>query len=155
MPAEHLFDEKGNLKAKAAKELGDKAIELDMLNQYWQLGGRRIGAMQALARSLDDAGRVDDAIAVRRSIVRAAPLLAAEHTELGNLLVRAQLFDEALREYRAVLALGPHDRATAHYHVAATLFALEDLEPARLEVLRALEIAPRFKPALALLLEMN
>ena len=54
-----------------------------------------------------------------------------------------------------MLALDPHDKATAHFNVASTLHALDRTEEARLELLKSLEIAPRYRPALALLIEMN
>ena len=55
----------------------------------------------------------------------------------------------------AYQALGPHDRADAHYRLATALFALDDLEAARREVLLALEIAPTYSDALKLLTEVT
>jgi tetratricopeptide (TPR) repeat protein len=60
-----------------------------------------------------------------------------------------------LAEYRDVLALSPHDQASAHYKVALALHGLDRIEEARRELLYALEIAPRYRAALSLLVEIN
>ncbi|MCZ6658739.1 MAG: hypothetical protein O7C67_15715 [Gammaproteobacteria bacterium] len=54
-----------------------------------------------------------------------------------------------------MLALAPHDKAGAHYKLASALHQLNRIEEARREVLYALEIAPRFRPALSLLVEIS
>ena len=63
--------------------------------------------------------------------------------------------DGAVRARQAVLALGPTDRADAHYRLAAAMAAAGDKAGARSQVLRALEIAPSFDAALELLLELR
>ena len=54
-----------------------------------------------------------------------------------------------------LLALGPADKAGAHYHLASAYQALSDSDNAKLEVLAALEIASGYRPAQRLLLELN
>ena len=49
----------------------------------------------------------------------------------------------------------PHDRADAHYRLAQAYRRLDRLAEARRHVLYALEIAPRFRAALSLLLEIE
>jgi tetratricopeptide (TPR) repeat protein len=142
-------------KAQAAAGLGDAEVELDALSRYWRQGGRNVPAMHALARRLVERDQLAQAADVQRTVVRTAPLVGSHHAFLGEQLRKLDVHDEALSEFRAVLALGPHDRATAHYNVAAALHALDQGDAAKRELLQALEIAPRFKPALALLLEMN
>ncbi|MCC7132892.1 MAG: tetratricopeptide repeat protein [Gemmatimonadales bacterium] len=61
----------------------------------------------------------------------------------------------AVRERRAVLALAPADRAGAHYELAVALRDAGDRDGARREVLKALEEAPAFERAQALLLELR
>ena len=61
----------------------------------------------------------------------------------------------AAREYRAVLALDPPDKAEAHYRLATAYQALSDPQNARRQVLAALEIAPGFRDAQRLLLELS
>ncbi len=74
--------------------------------------------------------------------------LAAQYEEEGD-------WQGAVRERRAVVALDPPDRAGAHYRFARALARSGDREEARTQVLRALEIAPTFEPALELLLELR
>jgi tetratricopeptide (TPR) repeat protein len=58
-----------------------------------------------------------------------------------------------LREYRALLALDPPDKAAAHLNVASILLELGRKPEAKKEALAALEIAPGFEPAQELLLK--
>jgi tetratricopeptide (TPR) repeat protein len=62
---------------------------------------------------------------------------------------------EWVRARRAILGLDPVDRAEAHFQLARALQAGGDLDAARTQVLRALEIAPSFDAALELLLELR
>jgi tetratricopeptide (TPR) repeat protein len=62
---------------------------------------------------------------------------------------------EWVRARRAILGLGPVDRADAHFQLARALQASGDGDAARTQVLRALEIAPSFDAALELLLELR
>ena len=62
---------------------------------------------------------------------------------------------EWVRARRAILGLAPVDRADAHFELARALQAAGDVDGARTQVLRALEIAPSFDAALELLLELR
>ena len=59
------------------------------------------------------------------------------------------------REFGAVLALHPLDKAQANYDLARACHAAGDAKCAMDAVLAALEIAPDFRPAQKLLLELN
>ena len=61
---------------------------------------------------------------------------------------------EALLEYQALLAMNPQDLAEAHYRLAKTYVALEDRAKGREHLLYALEIAPHYREAQQLLLEV-
>jgi len=71
--------------------------------------------------------------------------------------VAEQLGDtrEWVESRRAILGLDPVDRAEAHFQLARALRAANELDEARTQVLRALEIAPTFDAALELLLELR
>ena len=83
------------------------------------------------------------------------PLAGARRRTLGDAYMAVDRFEDAVREYRAALSLAPHDRAAAHYRLAAALKGAGSTEAARREVLLALEIAPRYSQALSLLLELQ
>ena len=57
-------------------------------------------------------------------------------------------------EYRALLAMNPHDLADVHYRLAKAYFAADDLPESREQLLYALEIAPHYREAQQLLLEI-
>ena len=60
----------------------------------------------------------------------------------------------ALREYEASLAMNPHDQAASHYRLATAYRQLEDDAKTLEHVLYALEIAPHYRQAQQLLLEI-
>ncbi|MHB1225820.1 MAG: hypothetical protein ACYC2G_17455, partial [Gemmatimonadaceae bacterium] len=80
---------------------------------------------------------------------------AAVHERLALLYERVSRPELAVRERQAVVALGPVDEAEARYQLARAMHAAGDAAGARREVLRALEIAPAFERAQALLLTLR
>ena len=83
-----------------------------------------------------------------------APLRAEVHQALGDRLLAAGRAAEAVTEYRALLAMNPHDLAEAHFRLAKAYFAAEDRSRCREQLLYALEIAPNYREAQQLLLEI-
>jgi tetratricopeptide (TPR) repeat protein len=80
-------------------------------------------------------------------------LLPALHLNVSQAADAAGRDDAALAAWQARLALGENDQAEAHYRLAKLMYRRNDPRAKR-ELLKALEIAPRFKAAQALLLEM-
>ena len=142
------------VKARAHDELGQAAQALATLERYWRLGGHEPAALKELARRYDDAGRDADAIDVRTDLLQVVPLDSELHADLGDGLLEAGMPAEALREFQAFLALNPHDQAAAHYRLATAYRALEDGAKAREHLLYALEIAPHYREAQQMLLEI-
>lgn len=136
----------------AATRLDRPAMVARTLGDYWQRGGRDLGALQTLADKSGDMGQI---ISIRRVLARAEPMISERHQILGDLLAADSQHAEALMEYRAVMSLAPHDVARAHLQIALTLTRMKRNEEARLSLLSALEIAPRYPEALQLLLEMS
>ena len=159
------------LLAEAHEQLGDRQRAVAALTTYWRAGGRSPAVLTRLADWLEAGGGVEngdgqegreaapgtaeDALAVRRSLALVAPLHAANRATLGDRLLTAGQPQAALAEYMAHQSLAPHDAAGAHFRLAKAHFALEQTAPARRHVLSALEIAPRYSDALALLLALN
>ena len=83
-----------------------------------------------------------------------SPLDDETHVDLGGWLLAEQQPREALREYEASLAMNPHDQAAAHYRLATAYQQLEDPAKTLEHVLYALEIAPHYREAQQLLLEI-
>ena len=96
------------------------------------------------------------AIATLQKINIIDPLFDTDsHRPLGNLLMDARDFGAARREFGAVLALHPLDKAQANYDLARACHGAGDAACAMNAVLAALEIAPDFRPAQKLLLELT
>ena len=141
-------------KALAHDELDRRAEALDTLETYWQLGGYSPGALRRLGTWLHEAGRRDDAIAVYNDLIMVTPLDAEVHTTLGDWMLAEGMAEGALREYQALLAMNPHDMAGTHYRLATAFLELEDRAGTREHLLYALEIAPHYREAQQLLLEI-
>ena len=62
---------------------------------------------------------------------------------------------DAIREFRAALAMKPLDRAASHYNLARAFKAANRLEEAQDAVLLSLEAAPGYRPAQRLLLDLD
>ncbi len=142
------------LKAKAHDELEQADQAVDTLEIYWSRGGHDAGALKSLARRLDERGRKADAIDVLDDLLGVVPLDSELHVQLGDWLMDESRATEALREYQAVLALNPHDQAGAHYRLATAYRQLENADKTREHLLYALEIAPHYREAQQLLLEI-
>jgi len=139
------------LAVKASREAGDVNAARALARAYFQSGGRSPDVLEFLAAETDGA----EALTVRESLALTVPLDLETRQALADGLLAAGDIDRAVREYRAVLSLAPHDRAGAHYRLAAALNAAGEREAARREVLLALEIAPRYSEALSLLIELQ
>ena len=100
-----------------------------------------------------DAGETDSAIDVFEALVMVAPLDQVVHAELGDLLLETRPAD-ALRSYQTLAAFKPHDQANLNFRLAKAYLGLGDTEMATEHLLYALEIAPRYREAQQLLLEI-
>jgi tetratricopeptide (TPR) repeat protein len=140
--------------ARAQDELGDREAAVETLLTFWRTGGYDPVTLQKLAAWLDEEGRTADAIGVLNTVNLVDPLDQAVHGKLGDLLMTAGRADEALREYTVALALDPHDKATAYYRLATAHNALGDRTASQDQLLMALDVAPNFRPAQRLLLEL-
>jgi tetratricopeptide (TPR) repeat protein len=142
------------VKARAHKELGENDQVTAALLDYRNRGGHDPAALIALAKALGEANRNEDAIDVLEDVLMVAPLREEVHSELGDRLLQAGDAKRAIVEYQALLAMNPHDISDTHYRLAKAYFAAENRAKAREHLLYALEIAPGFREAQQLLLEI-
>jgi predicted Zn-dependent protease len=117
-------------------------------------GGWDPDALRKLAKELLARNRNTEAIEVLAAVNYGDPLKSETHLQLADALLAANRPQEAAREYRAMLALDTHDKATAFFGVARALRGMGDRAGSRRNVLQALEAAPHYRPAQDLLLEM-
>lgn len=83
------------------------------------------------------------------------PYDAPTHAKLADAAARAGMPGKAVRERRAILALGPSDLLAARVDLARALFGAGDRAGARREVLAVLEQSPTYERAQQLLLELR
>ena len=144
-----------SLLATALDKAGNRVAAIKELSEYERRGGREPEALQRLGRWLEEAGQQREAADVFEGLLYNWPQDAETHRRLGNLLLAAGDAEQALREFSAVIALDPLDRAAAEYDLARAYVKIGNLAKARLHVLQALERAPTFRPALNLLRQVK
>jgi cellulose synthase operon protein C len=77
------------------------------------------------------------------------------HGLLGDAALEAANWPAAIAAYQVLLRLNPPDPAGAHYNLARAYLGAGKQAEAKLETLRALEIAPTFEKAQQMLLKLN
>jgi tetratricopeptide (TPR) repeat protein len=138
-------------KALEATQQRDDAIRTLLV--YRRFGGWDPGALTILAQWLREAHRDAEALTILEALNYVDPLDADHHTLLGESLLTANRPQDALTEFQTLLALDTHDPATAKFGLARALHATGESAASKRVLLEALEIAPHYKPAQALLLE--
>src|ERR1700730_18681089 len=135
---------------------GDKAGAMAVLIDYQKFGGSNPTTLKKLASLQEDMGRVRDAAATLDAINEIYPVNDEDlHRRLGALWLKQENYPGAVREYAAVVALHPLDKAGALYALAQAYFAARQFDKAEETVLGALEAAPGFRPAQQLLLKIE
>jgi Flp pilus assembly protein TadD len=108
-----------------------------------------------LAKQLEAAGVGPARLApAYERIAQLDPFDAANHSALGRLKMQAGDAQTAAREFRAAIAAGAIDQASAHCDLAESYLALGDKTRARRAVLAAIEVAPGYPRAQDLLLKV-
>jgi hypothetical protein len=142
--------------ADADKARGDSQSETAILTAYEHQGGQSPDMLKRLATLEDSAGHQAAAIATLERLNYVYPVKDEElHRRLGDLLYAQKQYDGAIREYNAVIASKPMDKADAEFNLAQAYFAAGQKDKAEDSVLAALEAAPGFRPAQKLLLELQ
>jgi len=143
------------LLASAERAKGDKQGAADALTAYEKMGGEGPRALKELANLQEELGLKREAAATLDRVNFIYPEDEGLHRHLGELWLAQGNNAGAVREFSAVLALGPLDRASAEYNVAQAYMAAGDRAKAEESVLGARETAPGFRPAQKLLLEIE
>ena len=155
-----LYPEQGDsssayeMLARSHRELGESAEEEAMLNKVAELSS---DAPDAYARLMEIAAARKDwkgVLANAERFTAVNPLTPAPHRAIAEAREATGDKPGAIRAYRTVLALNPPDLPEIHFRLARVLHSTGDAAAKR-EVLLALEEAPRFREAHALLLELG
>jgi tetratricopeptide (TPR) repeat protein len=139
---------------RLAEQLGDvpraiKAYQALLAQDQTALEpARRLAALAAKAGD-------EKALALAHDrVIEIDPFDSPGHTGLGRLAMKRGDAGTAVREFRAALAIGPADRATAHCDLGESYLLAGRRDDAKREALAALEIAPSFERAQDLLLKV-
>jgi tetratricopeptide (TPR) repeat protein len=144
------------LVADADKAKGDTKAEAAALIAYEHEGGQEPSVLKRLATLEESAGQPAEAASTLKRLNYIYPVKDEElHHHLGDLLYAQKQYDGAIREYIAVVASNPLDRAGAQFHLAQAYLASGQKDKAEESVLAALETAPGYRPAQKMLLELN
>ena len=141
--------------ARAYARLEDTENEFRTLETFWQKGGYAPRALMALAERYEERDMHTEAVEVLNDVKWADPFMPELHAELGDLHMTLNQPQEALTEYQILLALDPADKADANLKLARAWNALGDEEKTMEFLLTALDIAPQYRAAQALLLELS
>jgi len=152
------FVEAGNVyelltAAYIAKENKPGAIE--ELLRYVHAGGRSPDSIMQLGKLLTEANRKKEAAEVLDRLNDIYPEADGLHKQLGDLWLDAGNAAGAIREFKSVVAGSLIDAAQAHFDLARAYHLNHQDDQAKDELLAALEVAPGFRPAQKLLLELS
>lgn len=141
--------------AKAHLERGDKKAAAAELERYMHAGGRSPAVLKQLAALETESGRKRAAAETLDRLNYIYPVHDEElHQRLGDLWFELGDPRRAIREYAAVVASHPIDRAVAQFNLAKAYQAAERREEAMEHVILALEAAPGYRPAQNMLLKL-
>jgi len=111
--------------------------------------------VKKLATLQDEAGKKKEAMATLTRLLWINPVDQDLLTRLGGLEMANHDTTNAIREYKAVLAMHPLDQAGSHFNLAQAYQAAGQQDQARDEVVASLEAAPGYRPAQKMLLELS
>ena len=135
---------------------GDKKAAAAVLTDYEKMGGEDPSILKKLASLEEELGQPKEAAATLERINYIYPVHDEElHRHLGDLWFAQANYPGAIREYTAVVALNPLDKAGAQFNLAQAYYASGLRDKAEESVLAALEAAPGYRPAQKLLLEIE
>ena len=141
--------------ARLARERGDTGAAVAALARHNTLDESALAPNLEEAALREKLGDVPGAKAALERLLWIAPYDAPLHLRLAAMAEQLGEYPLAVRERRAVVALGPSDLLEARYQLARSLGRAGQTAAARREILQVLEAAPGFEKAQALLLDLR
>ena len=144
------------LLADAYQSRGDSRSEAATLLAYVRQSGEMPHLLKRLATLQQAAGQSAEASATLARVNYIYPVKDPDlHRQLADLLYAQKRYNGAIREYEALVASHPVDKAGAEFSLAQAYFSAGQRDKAEESVLAALETAPGYRPAQKLLLELQ
>jgi len=141
--------------AAVHRQLGETEAERVVLKGLAELSAADVDTnlrlVELCANAQDWTGVVEHA----DQLLAVNPLLPAPHRHLAQAAEELGDDQRAIGSLRALIQMDPVDPADAHFRLGRTLHRTGQLEDAKLEILKALEEAPRFRDAHRQLLEIS
>ncbi len=142
--------------AKAYLGSGKKNEAREQLRLYAKASGRNPETLKILAKLEEENGDKAMAAAALQRLIYISPVGDEDlHRKLGEYYLELKQPQRALPAFQAQLASKPVDPAGAYYNLAKTFVALSRPKEAQEALFQSLEVAPGFKPAQKLLLELE
>jgi tetratricopeptide (TPR) repeat protein len=141
--------------ADAQLAKSNKKAAAATLTAYEKMGGQDPAALKLLASLEEERGEAKEAAATLDRINFIYPTDESLHRHLGDLWLAQKNYPGAIREYDAVLALGPLDKAGSEFNLAQAYFDAGEKTKAEAAILLSLEAAPGYRPAQKLLLDIE
>lgn len=134
---------------------GDKKAAIDILKKYVGYSDTAFNGNMKLAGLLMESGDIAGARQAFEGALYIRPLDLEEHQKFGDLLLSQKQYGPAVREFEALIALNTPDKAGTYTKLGESDFGRGDRQSAKANVMKALEIAPSYEPALELLLKVR
>jgi len=141
--------------AEAYLKKGDKKAAIETLKKYTGYSDTAFKGNIKLAGLLLEAGDTAEARRAFEGALYIRPMDMEEHQKYGELLLSQKQYAPAVREFEALIALDTPDKAGTYTKLAESDFGRGDRQSAKANVMKALEIAPSYEPALELLLKVR
>ena len=140
--------------ARAYKEVGEKEKAFSMLEKFAEMEADSVELFTTLLELTASNGDWTGAKKYANRLLALNPLLIAPHRYLSIAAEKTD-DDEALIQSLSVLAImNPLDAADVHFRLANAFYRSKQLASAKRQVMMALDKAPRYRDAHALLLKI-
>ena len=144
-----------SMMAQMALERKDSARAISELEKLLEHANTDLASVRLLAQELEATrAPAPRLMSAYERIAQLDPFDAANHSKLGRLKMQAGDPRSAVREFRAAIAAGTLDPASAHSDLAESYLAVGDKAQARRAILAAIEVAPGYPRAQELLLKV-
>src|SRR5262249_20956379 len=141
--------------ADAYLKKGDKKAAIETLTKYVGYSDTAFKGNIKLAELLRESGDIAGARRAYEAALYIRPMDVQEHQNFGDLLLSQKQYGPAVREFEALIALNAPDKAGTYTKLAESNLGRGDRQTAKVNVMKALEIAPSYGPALELLLKVR
>ena len=141
--------------AQIYKDRGDNENASEALSLLVSINESHYDAHLELAELRRQLNDKKGAAEILERAVYIYPYDVSTHRHLAELYQGLEDHGKLIRERKALVAVEVADRAQVLYELALAYYQVGDAARARLEILKALEIAPGFDDALDLLLKLQ